>query len=323
VATIANVGDGDASEAFHVQFKVDDLAIARQRVRQLRAGRTVEVQAEWEAIEGEHRVTVEADPADAVQESNERNNTLQVLLTVRRRAAIYSLTDEITLTIGRSLRLTGEGLGFAIGADFAAALAEGLKRLEEARLTLSGAGSKLLQIADGLPSPLAGEPIARGGRAVGELFLAMASSLGRLAPALQGLNLEAGLAVLREIEAELVALSRLEFERVRLGPLASAAQHLEEAVEVVLALGGEPLRLELRAGHRGADLPTPDGPGPGRERWSSPSERLSRGWPRTAGSSSVTRRADSQWSIVPGSPSRSGSTARSGWPSRSIALRAS
>jgi hypothetical protein len=237
VATIANVGDGDASEAFHVQFKVDDLAIARQRVRQLRAGRTVEVQAEWEAIEGEHRVTVEADPADAVQESNERNNTLQVLLTVRRRAAIYSLTDEITLTIGRSLRLTGEGLGFAIGADFAAALAEGLKRLEEARLTLSGAGSKLLQIADGLPSPLAGEPIARGGRAVGELFLAMASSLGRLAPALQGLNLEAGLAALREIEAELIALSRLEFERVRLGPLALAAQHLEEAVEVALTLG--------------------------------------------------------------------------------------
>lgn len=237
VATIANVGEGDASEAFYVRFKVDDQVIARERVRQLRAGKTVEVQAEWEAVEGEHRIIVEADlPADAVQESNEKNNTLQVLVAVRRRAAIYSLTDEITLTIGKSLRLTGEGLNFALGADLTAALTEGLKRLEEARLTLSQAGSKLLGIAAGLPGPLAGEPIARGGKVVGELFLAMADSLGKLAPAFQALNLEAGLAALREVEAALIALSGLEFERVRLGPLAIAAQHLEEAVAVGLAL---------------------------------------------------------------------------------------
>ncbi len=238
-ATIANVGEGDASEAFYVRFKVDDLTIARQRVRQLRAGRTIEVQAEWEASEGEHRITVEADlPADAVQESNERNNTLQVLVTVRRRAAIYSLTDEIMLTIGRSFRLTGEGLSFAIGPDLTAALAEGLKRLEEARLTLSQAGNKLLGIAAGLLGPLAEEPIARGGRAVGQVFLEMAGSLAKLGPALEGLNLEAGLAALREIEAELIVLSQLEFERVRLGPLALAAAHLEEAVEAGLTLWG-------------------------------------------------------------------------------------
>ncbi|MGQ9478178.1 MAG: CARDB domain-containing protein [Candidatus Bipolaricaulia bacterium] len=236
-ATIANVGDGDASRAFSVRFKVDEQVISRQRVRQLRAGRTVELQAEWEAVEGEHRIIVEADlPEDAVQEANERNNTLQVGLTVRRRAAISSLTDEITLTIGRSLRVTGEGLSFAIGSDLSTALAEGLKLLEEAKLTLSQAGSKLLGVTESLPSPLAGEPIARGGRAVGQLFLEMAASLGKLAPALQGLNLEAGLAALREIEAELIALSRLEFDRVRLGPLALAAQHLEEAVEAALAL---------------------------------------------------------------------------------------
>lgn len=237
-ALVANVGDGDAVEAFYVQFKVDDLPLARQRVRQLRAGRTSELQAEWEALEGEHRIKVQVDlPADAVQESNEGNNTLEMLVTVRRLAAVCSLTDEITLTIGKTLRAVGEGLNFTIGADLFAALEEGLRRLEGARLASASGGSKLLRLTEGLPRPFSQEEVVHGGRAVGELFLELAGSLAKFGPAVQSLKIEAGVAALREAEAELLELSRLSFDRVRLGPLAQAAQHLAEAAQVALALG--------------------------------------------------------------------------------------
>lgn len=236
-ALFGNLGEGDA-EAFYVQFKVDDLLLSRERVRQLRAGRTVEVHAEWEALEGEHRIAAEADrPWDNIEESDERNNSLQVVVTVRSRAAISSLTDEITLIIGRTLRVIGEGLNFAIGSDLFAALEEGLRLLEGARLASADGGAKLVAIAAGLPGPLAQEETVHGGRAVGEIFLRLADSLTKVGPALQRFNLDAGVAALQEVEAELLALSRLSFDRVRLGPLAVAAQHLEDAAQAALALG--------------------------------------------------------------------------------------
>ncbi|MCR4403927.1 MAG: hypothetical protein NUW06_01295 [Candidatus Acetothermia bacterium] len=235
-AVVGNLGEGDA-EAFQVQFKVDDLPLSRQRVRQLRAGRTVEVQAEWEAVEGEHRIAVEADrPLNDIEESDERNNSLQVVVTVQARTAISSLTDEITLVIGKTLRAVGEGLNFAIGSDLFAALEEGLRRLDGARLASANGGAKLVSIGADPPGPLAQEEILRGGRAVGQIFLELADSLAKVGPALQSFNLDAGIAALREAEAELLALSRLSLDRVRLGPLALAAQHLEEAAQATLAL---------------------------------------------------------------------------------------
>jgi hypothetical protein len=236
-ATVANKGRGDASQSFDIRFKVDDLTVGRQRVARLRAGKTVEVQVEWQAVEGEHLITVEVDqPSNNIQETDERNNSLQVMVTVRRRAAVYSITAEIGLTIGESLRTAGEGFNFTLGSDIFAALEEGIKQLGEVGLALNSAGTKLIQIGKGLPPPLSTTEAIRGGRAVGEVFLETATSLAAAAGALRNLSINSAVAAIGEIETELDALSKLSFARVPLGQLAEAAAYVGKAAEMAQTL---------------------------------------------------------------------------------------
>ena len=237
VAIIANVGRGDVSQSFDVRFKVDDLSIGCRRVTRLRAGRTVEVTAQWQAVEGEHRITIEVDrPFGRIPESNEQNNSLQVLVTVRRKAAVYSITDEIILTIGESLRTTGEMFHFTIGSDILAALDQAVEQLGRAQLLQEMAGLKLARIGEGLPPPLSQDPAITQGQAIGEVFRRMAAALDEATSALRSFNLDAAIAGLRKLEAGLNELSRLSFEWVWLGRLAEAAEYLEDATLVALAL---------------------------------------------------------------------------------------
>jgi hypothetical protein len=237
VAVIANEGRGNVAQSFDVRFKVDDLTISRRRVTQLRAGRTVEATAQWQAIDGEHRIAVEVDrPFGRVVESDERNNSLEITVTVRRKAAVYSTTDEIILTIGESLQTTGEMLHFTVGNDIFAAIDQGVEQLKKAQLILDEAGKKLVQIGESLPPPLSQDRVITGGRAVGEVFWRMADSLDAVASALQSFNVNVAVAALRELEAELNELSGLSFEWVWLGRLAEAAKYLEDATLAALAL---------------------------------------------------------------------------------------
>ncbi|GEM_PF-1867741 len=242
-ATIANEGRGDVSRSFEVRFKVDGLLLARQRVRGLRAGRAIELRAEWQAVEAEgpHEITVEVDrPFSRVPESDERNNLLRAVITVQRKPAAFSLTEEIMLSIGEPLRVTGEmfNLDFSSSGDLFTALERGIEQLEAAGEILEWNGLKLIQIGRGLPSPLSqAEEIAKG-RAIGEVFCRMAASLGAAASALREFNLGSAVEAMRDLEAELGELAPLSFDGVQLGRLAEAAKHVGKAAQMALTLFG-------------------------------------------------------------------------------------
>ena len=236
-AIIANEGRVDVDQSFDVRFMVDDLTIARQRVTRLRAGRRAEVTAQWQAVEGEHQIVVEADrPFGHVVESNERNNSLEMRVTVRRKAAVYSITAEVILTIGESLRITGEMLHFTVGDDIFAALDQGVEQLERAYSILDKAGLKLIQAGEGLPPPLSQDVGITKGQAIGAVFQRMADSLNATASALRSFNVNTAVTAIQEIEAGLIELSQLSFEWVWLGRLAEAAEYLEDATVAALAL---------------------------------------------------------------------------------------
>ncbi|MFQ6034157.1 MAG: CARDB domain-containing protein [Candidatus Bipolaricaulia bacterium] len=236
-ATIANEGRGDVRQSFDVRFRVDDMTIARKRVTRLRAGRTIEVQAQWQAVEGEHRIVIEVDrPFGRVTESNERNNSLEIRVTVRRKAAVYSITAEVILSVGESLQTAGRALHFTVGSDIFAAIDQGVEQLGRAQLILAEAGRKLVQIGEDLPSPLSQDGTITTGRTIGGVFQRMADSLGTVASALRSFNVNVAVVAMGELEAELCELSRLSFGGVQLARLAEAAEQIEEATQAALAL---------------------------------------------------------------------------------------
>lgn len=237
VAKVANQGQADARQRFDVRFKVDDLTISQGRVTKLRAGQIVQVGAQWEAVEGEHQVSVDVDePFGRVRESNEQNNSLQVSVTVRRKAAVYSITEEIMLTVGKSLQTTAEMFHFTVGDDVFAAMDEAIRRLERAQLTLETSGLELGRKRGNLPPPLASELAITSSQAIGQVFGEMAASLGAAVSALRNFNVEAAATAVEEIEAELNELARLSFDGVELEGLAEAAGYIEQAAQAALAL---------------------------------------------------------------------------------------
>jgi hypothetical protein len=236
-AVIANEGPGDARQGFDVRFKVDDLSISQQRVTRLKSGETVAVGAQWQAVEGEHQVSVDADePFGRVRESNERNNSLQISVDVHRKAAVYSITEEIMLAVGKSLQTTAEMFRFTVGDDLFAAMDDAIGRLEQARFPLETAAWELVQLKENLPPPLSRDAVITSGQAIGEAFGEMAVSLGTAASALRNLNVEAAATAVEEIEAELNELARLSFDGVQLERLAEAAGYIDQAAQAALAL---------------------------------------------------------------------------------------
>ena len=80
-ATVENTGDGAIFDDFHVAFKVGDIKIGSQRVRDgLVAGGQVQLNQLWEVSPGTHTVTVIADELAVIGESNEDNNELVEIL---------------------------------------------------------------------------------------------------------------------------------------------------------------------------------------------------------------------------------------------------
>jgi hypothetical protein len=84
-ATIHNVGDGDATDVA-VRFTDNGNQIgADQIIAFIAAGGTGQAQVVWDTkhLKGEHTITVTADPGDAIDESDETNNSASVTVTVR------------------------------------------------------------------------------------------------------------------------------------------------------------------------------------------------------------------------------------------------
>jgi len=81
-ATICNIGEGNAG-AFAVRFSIAGTPFATKPVLGLNAGECVNVSATTPSISaGDYNLTVEADINDAINETNEENNTWSQTVTV-------------------------------------------------------------------------------------------------------------------------------------------------------------------------------------------------------------------------------------------------
>jgi fibronectin type 3 domain-containing protein len=80
-AEIANSGEGPAVDGFQVEFAVDGTVIGTAKINAtIHAGESRSVESTWTAPYGDHALTVSADTADTVPESQEENNSRTVEL---------------------------------------------------------------------------------------------------------------------------------------------------------------------------------------------------------------------------------------------------
>jgi hypothetical protein len=84
LATVHNAGDADASSV-SVRFSVDGTQIAQATIPTIGAGSLGRASTQWstKGQKGDHTVTVTADPANAIAESNEANNTAAKTVTIK------------------------------------------------------------------------------------------------------------------------------------------------------------------------------------------------------------------------------------------------
>ena len=85
-AIVHNVGTKDASSV-PVRFEVDGVQIAQPTIQTIAAGSFARAQAAWDlrggAKKGTHTVTVTADPANAIAELDESNNSASKALAIK------------------------------------------------------------------------------------------------------------------------------------------------------------------------------------------------------------------------------------------------
>ena len=230
VFAVSNIGRGAVTQSFDIRLKLDGMTIFRW----MRPGEVKEYGVEWQAIAGQHQVLVEIDRLNRVREANERNNTASLSLDVRSKGVLYSFTDAAFTLIGTTLGRTGEMLKLKLdlSGDPFAALGAAVAQLTTAQEILADHGLQLEYADYGVPRALAGATVFVQAERIGEVFTAMATTIGELAAALKGLDLNRAMGVIQRIEDHLKTLAGLGFDGLNLTPLAQAAAHIERAVQL-------------------------------------------------------------------------------------------
>ncbi len=84
LVTVHNVGDADAASV-PVRFAVDGVQIAQPTIPAIAAGSLAHASTQWstKGEKGDHTITVTADPANAIAESNEANNAASKTVTIK------------------------------------------------------------------------------------------------------------------------------------------------------------------------------------------------------------------------------------------------
>ena len=101
--TISNAGPGDANDAA-VRFLVDGAQIGSDRTAaSLAAGGSATVSSDaWTATTGTHIVQVVVDPANAIDEIDEGNNSASATFAVQTKAGLTPATLSLSVTKGKS-----------------------------------------------------------------------------------------------------------------------------------------------------------------------------------------------------------------------------
>lgn len=246
IATIANIGSGDARSSFDVQFKVDGTFLARIRISfGLKAREEKKLETIWAAVEGDHRITVEVDrPFSRIKESNEFNNLLEQKITVKQAVAIQPINDKLLKIVGGALEDAGAAL------DFNEQERDLFKLLNEATQDFTAAASAFTFAVEDLELSKRDLPqnIAQASELLGPEFLRIYRSLGdSLAGVSQNLskiNIPGVLGSFAAAKESLAELGMAKFDGIDFGGLKEAAKLFDQALRKATELAATITTLE-------------------------------------------------------------------------------
>jgi hypothetical protein len=231
-AKIVNDGRVRVEDRIDVQIKVDNVRIANLRVRlNIRGEGSVEVS--WEAVEGDHTVTVEVDaPRNQILESNERNNSLEKTFTVAPDSNLISLSRSALEAQATAWMLASEALAVKTESTNLLLLLDLVKQGFDDFSSAIGVATATLDPLGALwPSAFAENniysPLTTDYRAV--LLTADAIRGG-----LDSIDLDAVIASMVDMESAFRALAVLDSAQLPLGRLNDAANTLALANQAVL-----------------------------------------------------------------------------------------
>lgn len=238
LVAITNQGRDNATEGFEVHVRLNGRLIHFERVHfGLRAKEERKLQALWQnANEGTHTLSVEVDPFNEVRESNERNNKLEKTFTVKKRAGVQSLSDEMFLVISRAFKEAGRA--FDVNEkepDLFKLFNNVVGSFECASAVFNNAAEELQSLKSGLPDPLIqASQILSGGLI--EIYKSLADSFNKTGKSLNQLNFTKVIEDLAGLEQNLKKLAAFDFDGFRLSGLDEAIVRLNEAIEATKLL---------------------------------------------------------------------------------------
>lgn len=230
-AVIANTGRTRVDDRFEVTIKMDDVRLATTRV-QLPARQERTVEANWQAQEGEHVLTIELDVRDQVDEKDERNNLFTLAFNVTPLSDLLSYTRTALLAQAIALEQVGAALTFNPTSTNLLLLLDLIKKGFD---DFSKAGKALVAsmqaISQAWPAAFADAdlftPLLPYYAAINEAAAAIQASL-------DSLDLPGALAAMGKVEDALRALAQLNGPTLPLSALAQAADALHLAIEAGL-----------------------------------------------------------------------------------------
>jgi hypothetical protein len=237
VAVIANKGQSDILQGFTVRFKMDGLLYSDRRIDfGLSMNRQKQIFVPWPATEGDHTLTVQLDPYQDVDESNEFNNTADYAFSVRRPGAIRSITFDIVDSIGKALNDSGTAIQLQFSSDTYTMVNAFQKAFQTTSNNFKSGESGITNLTAGLPANLQSEDQILTSKQISTIYESLSNSFKQGSDALLSLNLQVVPAIFQKIEADLTQMSGLTIDGVNYSALKDTVPLFESALDQVKLL---------------------------------------------------------------------------------------
>lgn len=233
---IANIGQGDVTNAFDVIVELNGQELATRSFFELKKEKSTEIQIPWKAVAGTHTLTVFVDgPFSRIREASEQNNKLTMRFVVSPVAGVRSFSLDIVKLFTRILDETGIALHFKLTDSVFTSLDNAVRAINDAAAALRDASLELGLVLQLVPPVFASDNLYRDAKALVALYESIAESFERIATMLSIGNFDAVLENGGLLRKKLVELSQKTLANTSFVPVQAAVAQFDR----VLALAKE------------------------------------------------------------------------------------
>ncbi len=233
---IANIGQGDVTNAFDVIVELNGQELATRSFFELKKEKSIEIQIPWKAVAGTHTLTVFVDgPFSRIREASEQNNKLTMRFVVSPVAGVRSFSLDIVKLFARILDETGIALHFKLTDSVFTSLDNAVRAINDAAAALRDASLELGLVLQLVPPAFASDNLYRDAKALVALYESIAESFERIATMLSIGNFDAVLENGGLLRKKLVELSQKTLANTSFVPVQAAVAQFDR----VLALAKE------------------------------------------------------------------------------------